>query len=557
MRTWIGALGLVLLVLCGTTAGRAADAEVRYVVTNNGTDAGNKASIHFYKAGVHTPSGMLSNVSEGWAGSGQKTSLPEGAYDVRITFEDGNARKIVWFDKQNFAGSVTKTFELAQPMAELRTTVTNGGADVGNRGSVHVYPTGTHTANGVRNTASVGLANSGQSIRLAAGAYDVRVTFSDSGAEKTIWLDNQTLGGSVEKTVEVDLPLADVRYLITNGGADTGNKGDIHVYPAGTHATIATANPPNVGWTNSGQSLRLPAGTYDVRITFEDGDAKKVIWLDQQAFSGSVERTIEVGIALAQVRTTVTNGGTAVKDKAQVVYYPAGKRDGNGITWSSAGETVRIPAGAYDIRVRFADGAANKDVWLTNQSLAGTVEKTVEVGVAVAEVRYAIVNGGTDTGNKGEVRFYPGGHHEGPVIDSARSGVAVRLPEGAYDVRIVFADGENTRDMWLDNQRFVGTVKKTVEVGLPIAEIRMVVTVGGTDTGAKGEAHFYRHGQRTGGSVGWARSGGTVRIPAGNYDVRVTFADGEIRKNLWLDNQSITGSADRTVEIGAIPNPVR
>ena len=552
MRTSIGALCLMLLVLCSPNTGRAADAEVRYVVTNGSADVGDKASIHFYQAGTHTTSGMLSNVNAGWTASGQPVTLPEGAYDVRITFEDGNARKIVWLDRQSFAGTITKTVELGLPMAEIRTTVTNGGADVGSHGSVHIYPAGTHTPNGSLNTASVGLANSGQPIRLAAGAYDMRVTFSDSGAEKTIWLDNQTFSGSVEKTIEVALPMANVRTIITNGGTDTGNKGDIHVFASGTHATIATANPPNAGWTNSGQTLRIPAGTYDVRITFEDGDAKKVIWFDNQVFAGSVEKTVEIGVALAQVRTIVTNGGTAVTDKAQIVYYPSGKRDGTGITWSTAGETVRIPEGAYDIRVRFTDGAANKDVWLTNQRLAGTVEKTVEVGVAIAEVRYLIVNAGADTANKAEARFYPHGRREGPALDSARSGVAVRLPEGAYDVRIVFADGETKRDLWLDNQVFAGIVEKTIEVGVPFAEVRLVVTNGGTDVGAKGEAHYYLHGRHTGGSVGWARSGGTVRIPEGVYDIRVTFADGETRKNLWLDNQSVAGSVVRTVDVAAV-----
>jgi DUF971 family protein len=553
MRRFIGALGLALLLLWGLTAGRAAaaDTELRVVVTNGGTDVANKADIHVYPGGTHTPTGVQGNANVGWADSGQPIAMPEGTYDVRITFEDGGAHKVVWLDKLAVAGQVTKTEELGMPIAEVRYTVTNGGTDVGGHGDIHIYPAGTHTPNGVQSNAQVGWANSGQTIRLPAGTYDVRVTFSDGNAEKAMWLNNQTFTGTMEKTVEVDFPLAEVRYTVTNGGADTGNKGDIHVYPAGTHSTAGTANNPNIGWTNSGQTLRLPAGTFDVRVTFEDGDAKKAIWLDKQVLSGKVEQTVEVGVAVAQVRTVVTNGGTEVKDKAQVVYYPPGKRDGNGITWSNSGETVKVPEGVYDIRIRFADGAAKKEMWLTNQTLSNTVEKTVELGRPIADVRYVVTNGGKDTGDKGEAHFYPHGHHDGSPIDWTRSGQTTRLPEGAYDVHITFADGEAKRDIWIDNQTFSGKLEKTVEVGLPIAEIRIVVTNGGIDTGDKGEAHFYPHGHHDGGAADWARSGGKVRIPEGVYDVHVTFADGEVRKNLWLDNRSFAGSVEKTVEIGA------
>lgn len=546
---------LALVLLAGATTGRAA--EVRYIVTNGGIDVGGKAVVHYFKSGTHTPFGMLTNVNAGWGTSGQPTSVPDGEFDVRITFEDGSAHKIVWFDKQPFAYSVTKTVELAMPMAELRYTVTNSGEDAGSHGTVHVYPAGTHSANGLRNTESVGFASSGQPIRLAAGSYDVRITFSDSGAEKTIWFDNQAFSGTVDKAAEIGLPLAELRYTITNGGADTGSRGTIHVFPAGAHAPDGTARGPTIGWTSSGLPLRLPAGTYDIRVSFEDGDAKKTIWFDKQALSGVAERTVEAGVSVTEVRTIVTNRGTDVKDKAQVDYYPAGKRDGNGVIRSSGGETVRLPGGAYDIRVRFADGAANNDVWLLNQPLSGTVEKTIDVGVAIAGVRYTVLNNGIDTGRNSEVRFYPAGHHEGRAVDTGRSGVLVRLPEGVYDVRIVYVDGDNKRDLWIDNQHFAGSVEKTVEIAVPVAEVHVLITAGGADTGSKGEAHFYPHGRRGDGSAGWARSGGTIRLPEGAYDIRVTFADGEIRKNLWLDNQTLTGASEQKVEIGAVPNKTR
>lgn len=569
MRTWVGALCVALVMLCAPHATRAdddnqqdvgpvaADATVRILVTNADVDVGAKASVQFYKGGTHTATGMLGNVSAGFAESGQIAKVPEGVYDIRITYEDGNAHKVVWIDKQNIKGEVSRTVELALPMAELRVAVTNGGVDVGRHASIHVYPAGTHTPNGARNTVSVGLGDPGQPIRLMAGTYDVRVSFADSGAEKTIWLDNQTLSGSVERTVEIGLAMAEVRFVITNGGVDTGHKGDIHVYPAGSHATIATTSPTSIGWTTSGQAVRLPAGHYDVRINYEEGEAKKTIWLDDQTLTGVVEKTVEVGVNLAEVRIVVTNGGADVRDKAQVGFFPPGRHDVGNASWSKAGETVRLPAGTYDIQVRFADGSATKEFWLNGQTVAGTFEKTLDAGVAVAEVRYTILDGKTETGNRGEAQFYPHGRHDGPPVDSTRSGVAVRLPAGAYDVHFLYVDGETKREKWLENQQLSGQVVQTVNVGVPLAEIHVVVALNGADTGAKGEAHFYRQGQHNGGSVGWVRSGGVLRIPEGIYNIRVTFADGEVRKNFWLDDQSFTGTVERTLEVSSYPNVAR
>ena len=551
---WIVArLCLMLAVPFGMTVrpAFAADAELVTTVTNGGVDAWRKADIHVYPAGTHTPTGESGNATVGWADSGQPISLPNGNYDIRVTFDDGSAHKIVWLDNQAINGSVNKTVEIGLPVAEVTCTVTNGGSDVGNKGDVHIYPAGTHKTGGVQNTDNAGWAESGQPIRLPAGTYDIRVTFTDGNAEKIVWLDNQTLAGRVAKTVEIGLPLADVDYIVTNGGADSGDKGDIHVYPAGTHTANDTVNAANVGWTTSGQTLRLPAGTYDVRITFEDGNVKKVLWLDNQILAGKVEKTVEVGAGVAQVRTVVTNAGADAKDRAQVVYYPAGKRDGGGIVWSNSGETVRLPEGAYDIKARFNDGAAQREVWLMNQTLTGSVEKTIEAGVPIATVRYVVTNDGADAGDKAEVHFFPRGHHEAASIDWIRSGGTSRLPAGSYDVHVTFADGEARRDIWLDNQAFSGTVQKTVEVGVPIGESRIVIANGGLDTRDKGEAHYYPHGHHDGGSLGWARSGGTVRLPQGVYDIHITFADGELRKNLWLDNQPLGATLEKTVELGA------
>ena len=166
-----------------------------------------------------------------------------------------------------------------------------------------------------------------------------------------------------------------------------------------------------------------------------------------------------------------------------------------------------------------------------------------------AEVTYVITNGGVDVKGEGEAHFVAHGHHNGPTVDWARSGGAAHVPPGAYDVHIRFVDGSAAKDIWLDNQTFAGKVQRTVEIGLPVAQVTYLITNGGADTKDKGEAHFYTHGHHDGRAVDWARSGGEVRIPAAAYDVDVLYRDGMVSKQVWLDNQSLSGRVQRSVEL--------
>ena len=66
-----------------------------------------------------------------------------------------------------------------------------------------------------------------------------------------------------------------------------------------------------------------------------------------------------------------------------------------------------------------------------------------------------------------------------------------------------------------------GTVQKTVEVGAPIAALKVVITNGGTDVGGQGTFEVRPAGNHGADIIAYEQSGGTVRVPAGTYDVDV------------------------------------
>ena len=534
MRAFIGLTVLAAMVLGGPAArpSLAADAEVTYVITNGGTPTDN-GQVHYVQHGHHDGPEVA------WAGSGGSVTLPEGSYDVHVSFSDGAAEKSFWIDDQTFAGKVEKSAEIGLPITEVVYIITNGGTPTDN-GQVHYVQHGHHDG------PEIAWAGSGSKVRMPEGAYDAHISFRDGAAEKSFWVDDQTFTGKVEKTAEIGLPVARVRYVITNGGAETPN-GQVHYFAHGHH------DGPEVAWSGTGGTVHLPAGSYDVHVLFEDGPLHKEKWLDDQAFTGTVERAVEVGAneATATVRYHITNGGIDVEGAGQVHYRPAGHHDGPEAGWAGSGGPVRILAGAYDVLVTFIDGAAHKKIWLDNQTFAGTVDKTVEIGLPIADVRYILTNGGEPT-DRGQVHFIQHGRHDGPEIAWSGSGGKVRMPEGAYDVHVTFNDGAAHKDFWIDDQSFAGKIEKTVEIGLKLTEVRYVILNNGIEAKDTGQVHYMPSGHHEGPAIAWSGSGGKVRMAAGTYDVVVQFRDGFVSKSVWYDNQPFEGKVEKTAEL-AIP----
>jgi outer membrane protein OmpA-like peptidoglycan-associated protein len=437
--------------------------------------------------------------------------------------------------------------------ADVTYTVTNGGADTKDThatGLFHVHPARHHDGG------TIAWGGSGDKVEVPDGTYDVQIIFSDGAAEKTVWLDNQTLTGTVSKTVEIGMPIADVSVIVTNGGTDTKDTqatGQFHLHRAGRH------DGGDVAWGGSGAHVRVPAGQYDIEITFSDGAASKTIWLDNQTFKDRYEHTVEVGLPVVEASYVITNNGEDTKDTqatGQFHIHPAGRHDAGDVAWGGSGGHVRLPAGHYDVEITFSDGAATRTLWLNNQDFTSNVSGTVEAGVPTADVSFTITNNGVDTKDTqatGQFHLHPAGRHDAGDVAWGGSGGHVRVPAGDYDVEITFSDGASQRTVWLDRQHFSGSVVRTVEAGVPTAEVTYTITNGGVDTkdsDATAQFHLHPAGRHDGGDVAWSGTGGHVRVPTGDYDVEITFSQGLVHKTIWIDRQAFSGDVARTVDAG-------
>jgi outer membrane protein OmpA-like peptidoglycan-associated protein len=330
MRNLLHASGLALLLLCGFAGppAIAADAELKITVTN-GSDTAGDVRVQVRPAGQHN--GDV--IADG--GSGDDIKVPAGTYDVDVTYVDGSASKIIWFDGLALSGHIEKTVDMGMPVAALQVVITNGGADVGGEGTFEVRPAGQHSAD------VIAYAGSGATVRVAAGTYDVDARFQDGAVNKTVWLDGLALSGTVQKTVEVGAPIADVTWHITNHGQDVAADGLFQIRPNGQH------NGEVIAYERSGGTARLPAGDYDVEISYAKGLIKKIVWLDRQTLTGKVDRTTELGLNPAQATVSATLNGADVGDKARIGITPAGQHDEIGAM--RGGETVALEAGRYEL----------------------------------------------------------------------------------------------------------------------------------------------------------------------------------------------------------------
>jgi outer membrane protein OmpA-like peptidoglycan-associated protein len=245
-------------------------------------------------------------------------------------------------------------------------------------------------------------------------------------------------------------------------------------------------------------------------------------------------KSVDMGMPVASLRLTVLNGKDTGGDRGFEV-RPRGQHDADVIVSGRSGDTVRLPAGTYSIDVRLSDGAVNKTVWLDGLAVAGTVEKTVEMGAPGADVTWHILNHGQDLGHDASYEFRPQGNHNADVIVSASSGQPIRLPPGTYNVDITYRTGLFAKTIWLDNQSIAGKVDRTTDLALNLARPTVTATLNGKDVGNAARIGIVLSGQQD--ETGEIQSGQTGLVEAGRYDFNATMpgAEGSLRA------QNVTG----------------
>ena len=335
-----------------------------------------------------------------------------------------------------------------------------------------------------------------------------------------------------------------MRVDVTNGGKPAADHARYELHPAGQH------DGPVIGWAGAGQVLKAPAGSYDVKIIFDDGAAHRRLWLDRQSIADGYAKSVDVNLPVASVAYHLTNGGKPIESTARVELHVAGDHSDPVIAWASSDQAMRVPAGGYDVLAIFEDGAARRNVWFDGQSFTGTVKQAFDFGVAVASVTYHLTNGGKPDDGKGRVELHVAGNHSDPVVAWAPSDREMRVPAGRYDVLAIFEDGAAHRSFWTDGLDFAGKVDETLEVGAAVADVTYRLSNAGADLAGAARVELHPAGGHGAPVVAWAGSGGHVRVPAGRYDVAAIVSKGFVNETKWIDGQEFDGTVAKSFDFG-------
>jgi len=91
--------------------------------------------------------------------------------------------------------------------------------------------------------------------------------------------------------------------------------------------------------------VRIPAGTYDVEVTYAKGLIKKTVWSDRQNLAGRIEKSTELDLDTAEATVSATLNGADVGARARIGIAPAGQQEEIGAI--RGGETAELEAGRY------------------------------------------------------------------------------------------------------------------------------------------------------------------------------------------------------------------
>ena len=302
-----------------------------------------------------------------------------------------------------------------------------------------------------------------------------------------------------------------------------------------------------IAWGDAGRPVRVPAGVYTVIIKYVNGEIEYEEVFEKVELTKNLEHEVDLDIPIARLTLWITTGGFPIARHAgRYSLHRAGER-GEPLVSKRPGETVTIRPGLYDIEVvyRGPDGLESK--WLENYNLESFQQESIDVGASTSHVRMTLLDRGRPLAQDAGVwRVYRRGVRDNPVAE-ARTGEALVLDAGIYDVGLFYLAGSGNGERWLVDVEISGNIDRQIDVAAESDRLTVDIRNGGK-TVADAWFTVYPAGSRQ--TVLYsARSGESVEIRPGLYDIGCFLRRGGVRAESWLANQTLEGPVDLEVEL--------
>ena len=172
---------------------------------------------------------------------------------------------------------------------------------------------------------------------------------------------------------------------------------------------------------------------------------------------------------------------------------------------------------------------------------------TTPAHAELASLTIQVTNKGIDVAPLSKWHVYPQNSGEKPLF-TRYAGISATLEEGSYDIQIVFRDGTVQAERWLRGLQVKGTVKKTIDLDIPLARFTLTITNNGKNLSHRARWHVYKAGDRST-NLATRLSGNTLTLENGVYDIGIFHREATQEFERWLVSERIAGSVEKTYDI--------
>jgi hypothetical protein len=265
-------------------------------------------------------------------------------------------------------------------------------------------------------------------------------------------------------------------------------------------------------------------------------------------------------LAAATLTVRFTNNGGPLEDPGLGKFYVYEAEDeerDSYLAWGQDGSTVRLPEGSYSIVVLFTNDHIRAERVREEVELSGDLQLDMAFNIPVAQLTLHITSGGQPvTPGSGRYRLYPAGQREKPLA-SKRPGRSLTIRAGQYDIEVSHHTLQGMQSKWLENYRLDGVQEETVEMGRSNASLRLTILNGGRALEPSAARWLvYRSGERQR-ALAESRSGESVTLKPGSYDIALIHEDGSGLGPRWLNGVDLYGNVHREVDLAELANFLR
>lgn len=355
-------------------------------------------------------------------------SLAPGRYDVSVKVPGVWPQQLQLRRGVVLAGgqTVREVFDFAYGELEFRASV-SGPDEPGEVVTVQVFEVP------LSNVPVVGF-EAGQTVKLAAGTYDVRSVRSHNSSEKQVrWLEAVEVSQGRRRQVGAVFDHGWVRVDASNGTEPITSSGaTVTLFEAGDDSRKIVESGPVA------TPISMATGTWDLRVVYDgssDTPTREVTAIE--VVEGEVVR-IPVAFSSGDiaVHASDANGKPFAKYDVYTYLY---KRDDHRspVAYGPAGGMLRASEGRYDVRANLFRSADQPDVWLRDVEITANTLSEYEVVFQSGDIIVRVLdqNGREQIGDEYLVTLYaPTDHNR--ALYRVQSGSPVRLAAGPVDLHI-------------------------------------------------------------------------------------------------------------------------